>query len=438
MSLRLNLAKGASIAAAILLVTGVVQAAEISNFDANEGLDLEGDFVYAINVGGSDDVDFGGLTWTPEFDTDGLEVFSTHEIRSNWAQPDLGDDDLDHIIETIIWSESPAAVEFDFDVTQGETYKLQMMFYEACCNRGFDIFLNDEEIVEDFAIHENHLDWDGVGNWGIQAGRQDGVLITHEFIAPSDTMSLILGGDRTADQYPDNNGHISAITLEADSGATALQPGDADQDLDFDQLDLVKVQIAAKYLSGQPATWGEGDWSGGPGGEPGNPPAGDGAFDQLDIIAALNADVYLKGPYAALTPGGTPGDGQTSLVYNAGTGELAVDSPSDKDLTSINITSAGSAFVGDQPPVLDGAFDNFAADNIFKATFGGSFGDITFGNVMPAGLSEADVAADLSAVGSLAGGGDLGEVDLVYIPEPSTLALALLALAAGHLVRRRK
>ena len=76
------------------------------------------------------------------------------------------------------------------------------------------------------------------------------------------------------------------------------------------------------------------------------------------------------------------GDGQTSLVYNEGTGELSVDAPAGKELTSINITSAGSKFIGDKPAVLDGAFDNFAGDNIFKATFGGSFGEITFGNVV--------------------------------------------------------
>ena len=49
-------------------------------------------------------------------------------------------------------------------------------------------------------------------------------------------------------------------------GAPALQAGDADMDLDFDQLDLVRVQVAAKYLTGQPATWGDGDWDGAPAG----------------------------------------------------------------------------------------------------------------------------------------------------------------------------
>jgi hypothetical protein len=82
-------------------------------------------------------------------------------------------------------------------------------------------------------------------------------------------------------------------------GATPLLAGDADQNLQFDQLDLVKVQIAAKYLTGEAATWGEGDWDGAPGGEPGNPPPGNGRFDQVDVIAALATGVYLTGPYGA-------------------------------------------------------------------------------------------------------------------------------------------
>ena len=219
-------------------------------------------------------------------------------------------------------------------------------------------------------------------------------------------------------------------------GGVVLQAGDADQDLDFDQLDLVKVQIAARFLTGQAATWGEGDWDGAPGGEPGSPPAGNGVFDQLDIIAALSADIYLTGPYAAVRTGGVSGDGQTSLVYDSATGELAVDAPAGKELTSINVTSGGGMFVGDKPAVLDGAFDNFAADNVFKATFGGSFGSISFGRVLPAGLTEADVSTDLSAVGSLAGGGDLGDVDLVYVPEPASATQLLLAVLGLSLLGR--
>ena len=207
-----------------------------------------------------------------------------------------------------------------------------------------------------------------------------------------------------------------------------LEAGDADQDFDFDQLDLVKVQIAAKYLSGQTATWGEGDWDGAPGGTQGAPPPGNRQFDQLDIIAALASGLYLTGPYAALRPNGQQGDGQTSLGYNANTGEVWVDAPAGRDLTSINIDSASGVFTGDPAQNLGGSFDNDADGNIFKATFGSSFGSLSFGSVAQTGLSAEFVASDLSVVGSLAGGGDLGEVDLIYVPEPSTVMLFVLGL----------
>ena len=215
-----------------------------------------------------------------------------------------------------------------------------------------------------------------------------------------------------------------------------LQAGDADMDLDFDQLDLVKVQVAGKYLTGQAATWGEGDWNGAPGGEPGNPPPGNGFFDQRDIIAAVGPGHYLTGPYAAISPRGSIGDEQTTIVYNAVTGELSVDAPTSTELTSINIDSAAAIFTGDAAMNLGGSFDNDADNNIFKATFGSSFGSLSLGNVAQTGLSEDFVLNDLTVVGSLAGGGDLGPVDLIYVPEPTSLVLLLLT-AFALLARRR-
>ena len=85
---------------------------------------------------------------------------------------------------------------------------------------------------------------------------------------------------------------------------STMQAGDADQDFDFDQLDLVQVQVAAKYLTGEPATRREGDWNGAPGGSPGNPPQGDEVFNQLDIVAAQQAAKYLTGPYAGIQANG--------------------------------------------------------------------------------------------------------------------------------------
>ena len=208
-----------------------------------------------------------------------------------------------------------------------------------------------------------------------------------------------------------------------------LRAGDSDEDFDFDQLDVVKVLVAAKYLSDEPATWGDGDWNGAPGGAPGNPPRGDGLFNQRDIIAALAGGLYLMGPYSAVRSGGMEGDGQASVRYDPSTGEVAVDAPADVQLTSISIESAASVFVGANANNLGGSFDNDADGNIFKATFGGSFASLSFGNVAQTGLSQEFLLSDLSIVGSRQGGGGLGDVDLVYIPEPASSIYVLLAVA---------
>jgi hypothetical protein len=168
-----------------------------------------------------------------------------------------------------------------------------------------------------------------------------------------------------------------------------LRPGDADQDLDFDQFDLVLVQQSAKYLTGQAATWGEGDWNGAPGGAPGEPPAGDGLFNQFDIIAAQQVATYLTGPYAAVQAGERLG------------------------------------------------VDNDANGNIFKATFGSSYGSLSLDNVARLGPTEEFVLGDLMVAGSLAGGGELDHFDLRYVPEPTAALLFASGLAIGLLRFRR-
>jgi hypothetical protein len=60
------------------------------------------------------------------------------------------------------------------------------------------------------------------------------------------------------------------------------QAGDANEDYQFDQQDLVKVLQAGKYLTGASATWQEGDWN------------GDGVFDEQDITAALETGNYRR------------------------------------------------------------------------------------------------------------------------------------------------
>ena len=117
----------------------------------------------------------------------------------------------------------------------------------------------------------------------------------------------------------ENRFMLSAASLVR---APELLPGDANQDFTFDQLDLLQVLRAGKYLTSEPATWGEGDWNGAPGGRPGAPPMGDGVFDQTDILAALTAGAYGSSADAALAPGGVVGDEQTSIIYEPRTGHV--------------------------------------------------------------------------------------------------------------------
>jgi hypothetical protein len=113
---------------------------------------------------------------------------------------------------------------------------------------------------------------------------------------------LPTGGDATAiSSFESMIAPAPQLVIRPNDSTAVLQAGDADQDLAFDQLDLVQVQTVAKYLTGQPATWGEGDWDGAPGGSPGDPTVGDGRFNQLDLIAALRHGLYRTGPYATVT-----------------------------------------------------------------------------------------------------------------------------------------
>ena len=59
--------------------------------------------------------------------------------------------------------------------------------------------------------------------------------------------------------------------------------GDADLNGVFDSGDLVTVFAAAKYETGQEASWGQGDWS------------GDQKFDSGDLVVAFSNAGYEAG-----------------------------------------------------------------------------------------------------------------------------------------------
>ena len=95
-------------------------------------------------------------------------------------------------------------------------------------------------------------------------------------------LSLIAGGSGIQDSA--GNPLAAGTTQSWSNGA-----GDADENGQFDQLDVVAILQAGKYLTGASATWSEGDFN------------LDGVFNQFDIILAQQTQPphYLTGPFAA-------------------------------------------------------------------------------------------------------------------------------------------
>jgi hypothetical protein len=164
------------------------------------------------------------------------------------------------------------------------------------------------------------------------------VLITHEFTSTDDIVSLQLGTG--APDFPDNNGHISAITLEIlgaepvvgdfnDNGTLDVPDiddltaqsaggtnaaaydltgdglvnnddvnewvtvlfnswmGDANLDGQFNSSDLVAVLASGAYEANVPSVWSSGDFD------------GDGVTNSSDLVVALAGGGYEAGPRMA-------------------------------------------------------------------------------------------------------------------------------------------
>ena len=94
--------------------------------------------------------------------------------------------------------------------------------------------------------------------------------------------------------------------------------GDSNEDGVFNQLDLVSVLQAGKYLDDAPATFAEGDWN------------GDGFFDQRDLVLALQAGTYAGSPLAALSS-------RADAVF----AELARDAKSSRVSPTLDVLARG-------------------------------------------------------------------------------------------------
>lgn len=127
--------------------------------DAGEGLDLDGTFLYAINVGGTVD-EPGGQIRDAVFTADdvaGSIVAASQAPAVGWnTRINFGDSadeqTLNLVIGSIRWSAAPATLTQTFENLEiGASYKLQLLFSEYRWPRGYDVSIQGRPVADEFA-----------------------------------------------------------------------------------------------------------------------------------------------------------------------------------------------------------------------------------------------------------------------------------------------
>lgn len=179
--------------------------------DPDEGLDLQGNFKYAFNVGSpgaagrAGDADFTADNVTNVIVTAGNDV-------PNWAVLEFGDtandDTLERVLGSIRWSQAPARWRVDLlNLVPGSTYKLQILVFEQCCGgRGFNVIGDGELLAESFQPAVVH---NGAGNTA------EAAVISAEFTTQRDRLTLFGDGPAApSEEINDRNATLGGITLE--------------------------------------------------------------------------------------------------------------------------------------------------------------------------------------------------------------------------------
>lgn len=207
----------------------VVSLGNVSTFTGPGGLDLTGQFNYAINFSNNDpNRVVNGVTFLHDRQViPGATLTGPNEVTPWQTTPSFGatadDNELEQIMADIRWANSGAnqILRADLAVTPGSDYKLQVMWDgNQTENRRWDI------------LFEGLLAVDGVTSNGLQiAGDAPGahnpngsVLWTHSFTATDSIMSVIFDGRQGAGTGNSNNGAFTggmdanpiwqALTLE--------------------------------------------------------------------------------------------------------------------------------------------------------------------------------------------------------------------------------
>ena len=184
--------------------------------DPGEGLDFTGDFVYAVDISGPGGVTIGDAVFTSDGTTPGFSVSAQYYDTTWYSRPGFGsspnDDGLELLMHSIRYSYPPTPVTVTMEVEQGTYYRLQLLFYEQCCYRGFDVLVDGMRIVDEFSPQ--------IEQGGPTGSSRPGAAIYHEFVATSSTTTVTLDGISAS--FSDTNPILNAVTLERIPGGDSF------------------------------------------------------------------------------------------------------------------------------------------------------------------------------------------------------------------------
>jgi hypothetical protein len=214
---------GLSVAIATLFLGSAVSAETViqafTGGDSGEGLDLSGNFAYAIDIdgGGRESAGFtvGDAVFTGDESTAGFRM--TPVDRQDNAPAVYGDtandDALESVMSTGAWVSGDDAVPdfaLEMDVQTGQEYLLQLMFVEgwnasAPGIRQFNVVVEGETLATNFDITsvagtQNVVD--GVGE------SLAGAVVQHRFFAGDDVLNVALTHGAV------DNPRFEALTVE--------------------------------------------------------------------------------------------------------------------------------------------------------------------------------------------------------------------------------
>jgi hypothetical protein len=237
--------------------------------------------------------------------------------------------------------------------------------------------------------------------------------------------AAVIPGPDASDTY-DFTGDLQGTSADRDYFVQVVLDtnyGDLDLDCDVDTLDVNTqlVNWTGATGPGSGKLWATGDID------------GDTDVDTFDTNTALtNWTGALAG-----------GDNIPDLYYNPANGNITIDGDG-ADMGGFTLLSAGSNFTGDPADFSDlpaGVTDDIDNQVGWSNAFSGHTGTADLGNIMVAGLTPAQLLADLAGsiyAISIPGGGGGGAIQINYIPEPSSAVLLILGGMAGLFLFRRK